>query len=136
LNAAGLGTQGNPRLCIDLAGKLHAVWEESLADEPVSGEKTEGGKSSGSSGHQHAPAVGAGRAIMHACAPLADGHFETPRAVHPQPNRFQMRPAIACLVDGLVIAWMELDEAGKRVVVKRLPGADRLTLAPVRHVKD
>ena len=133
LNAAGPGTQGNPKLCIDRAGRLHALWEESLADESPA-EKTETGQERPGNGHQHAPEIGAGRAIMHACSPLADGHFDGPRAVHPQPNRFQMRPAVAAGVDGLVVAWMELDEAGKRVVVTRLHEADRPKLTSVQRI--
>jgi len=136
LNAAGPGTQGNAKLCIDSAGRLHALWEESLADEPPSGERSGNQKRGGGSGHQHAPETGAGRAIMYACSPHADGSFDAPLAVHPQPNCFQIRPAVASGAEGLVVAWMELDEAGKRVVVTRLPDADRLAQATAHGVGD
>jgi hypothetical protein len=116
LHAAGPGTQGNVKLAVDHGGGLHAVWEESLADEPLAQADASGGHA----GHQHGPPTGAGRAIMHAYAPLGEGRFHPPQAVRPRAGCFQSRPAIACGADGLVvIAWTELDEAGKRVVIVR-----------------
>ena len=147
LNPAGPGTQGNVKLAIDSAGRLHAVWEESLADEPppptLARSASEGStsstteKSSASKwgGGGGPPTIGAGRAIMHAISPLADGKFEAPRAIRAQPGHYQIRPAIACGADeSLVTAWMELDESGKRLVVTRLPPSDRLALQPSRYV--
>lgn len=131
LNPAGPGTQGNTKLCVDSAGRLHAVWEESLADEPPpTAEKSSGSKWGGGSGP---PTIGAGRAIMHAVSPLADGKFDIPSAIRPKNGHFQMRPAIACGSDGLLVAaWMELNETGKRLVVTRLPEPNPLAMNPLR----
>ena len=116
LNELGPGTQGNAKLCADAAGRLHAVWEESVQDEPAPDEP-EGGHSR----HQHGPPTGTGRIIVHAVSPRADGRFEVVKPISPMPKRFQTRPAIACGPAGLVlVAWNELDESGKRVVVTRL----------------
>jgi hypothetical protein len=117
LHPSGPGTQGNAKLCADAAGRLHAVWEESFADEPGDDRPDEKG---GHGGHQHGPPTGAGRVVMYAVSPLADGQFAPARPIAPQPKRFQTRPAIACGGRGIVVAWNELDEAGKRVVVTRL----------------
>lgn len=117
LDELGPGTQGNARLCTDAAGRLHAVWEESIQDEPVSAQSEEVGHAR----HQHGPPTGAGRIIVHAVSPRADGRFEAVKPISPRPGRFQTRPAIACDAAGLVVvAWNELDESGKRVVVTRL----------------
>ena len=116
LHAAGPGTQGNVKLAVDLAGGLHAVWEESLADELPSAE----GKSGEHAGHSHGQSAGSGRAIMHVYAAHNDCRFGPPQAVRPSPGRFQTRPAIACGMYGqIVVAWTELDESGKRMVIVR-----------------
>lgn len=134
LNATGPGTQGNVKLAIDSAGRLHAVWEESLADELPAVSAAEKSSGSNRGGGGGTPASGAGRAIMHAISPLADGKFETPHAIRAQAGRYQMRPAIACGGEGsLVAAWMELDASGKRLVVTRLHPVDRLAHQPSRH---
>jgi hypothetical protein len=117
LNAAGPGTQGNPKLCFDGAGRLHALWEESLADEPLA---APAGPTHGISSHSPG-ASGAGRVIMHACSPHADGLFGSARPILSRPGRFQTRPAIAAGPGELLVAaWNELDEGGKRVIVMRL----------------
>ncbi|HET6882357.1 MAG TPA: hypothetical protein VFI31_19485 [Pirellulales bacterium] len=117
LHSVGPGTQGNAKLCADQNGRLHAVWEESLADEPAA-------SAAGATGrhgiHQHGPPTGTGRVIMHAVATHADGRFSAAVAIAPRPKRFQTRPAIACGEAGMVVAWNELDESGKRVVVTRI----------------
>jgi hypothetical protein len=122
LHESGPGTQGNARLRMDAAGRLHAVWEESLADEaPTDGSDQKHAQS----GHHHAGLTGAGRAIMHAASPKADGRFSTPRPIVARPGRFQTRPAVACGECGIVVAWNELDESGKRVVVTCLGNSSR-----------
>jgi hypothetical protein len=97
---------------------LHVVWEESA----TVAEASEGGK------HQHgAPVAGAGgRAICYAVLG-ADGRFGVPLAVAPRTGTYQTRPAVAVMPSGLVaIAWNELDERGKAVVVKTFePEASR-----------
>jgi hypothetical protein len=116
-----LGAQGNAKLCVDASGRLHAVWEESLPENPT----LETRQSAGQGSHQHSPAAGSGRVIMHACSNLADGQFKAPQPILARPGRFQTRPAIACGTGGLiVVAWNELDENGKRVVVTRLEQQD------------
>jgi hypothetical protein len=132
LNAPGPGTQGNVALRVDAAGCLHALWEESLADEPAvaTSEGGAGDKASEAGAHQHGPPAGAGRVVMYAFSPQADGRFSRPVALRPQPGRFQMRPAIACGTDGLIVAaWMELDEKGKRVVVASLKNFEQVALS-------
>jgi hypothetical protein len=125
LNAAGPGTQGNAKLSIDDKGRLHAVWEESLVDEPGAAERGEGDghNMNGGGGHQQPTLTGASRAVMYACSTHADGKFESTGAVLSRPGHFQIRPAIACGPNALVVtAWMELDESGKRVVVTVIEG--------------
>ena len=118
MNPSGPRTQGNVKLCADTAGRLHAVWEESITDEPPP-ETTQ--REGNHRGHQHGPPSGAGRVAVYACSPRADGHFDGARAIAARPGSFQTRPAIACGEDGgIVVAWNELDESGKRVVVTRL----------------
>lgn len=115
LNATAPGSQGNARLFADAAGGLHAVWEESLGAD----------KEDAQSGHaHHAPQVGAGggRAILVASMPPGSTSFESGRPVAPKPGVFQTRPAVVSNGRGdLVIAWNELDESGKAVVVMHLP---------------
>jgi hypothetical protein len=124
LHSAGPGTQGNPKLCLDAEGRLHAVWEESLQEEPLPSAE----HAAGAGGHHHSREAsghgvtsGAGRAIMYACSPRADGQFESPQPVSPKPGHFQIRPAVAAGNSGksgsLVAAWMEISESGKRLVV-------------------
>ncbi len=124
LHASGPGTQGNAKLRADAAGRLHAVWEESLADEAPNDRAD---AKNGHGGHQHVELTGAGRVIMHAVSPEADGRFSAASPVVVRPGRFQTRPAIACGKRGIVVAWNELDESGKRVVVTCLGGHDAAT---------
>jgi hypothetical protein len=117
LNAPGPGTQGNARLLLDAAGRLHAVWEESLGHEPLQADPHE---SRDPRDQHHGPTAGAGRVIMYAGSPRADGRFDAARPIAARAGRFQTRPAIASAADGqLVVAWNELDERGKRVVIQR-----------------
>lgn len=113
LHAAGPGTQGNAAICLTKTGDLHAVWEESAKEPaPTEGAKAETGK------HDHGAAVGGGRRIMHTVA-RKGGAFETPHVVLLRDeDRFQTRPAMAAAENGkVVIAFQELDENGKRVVI-------------------
>jgi hypothetical protein len=121
LHVSGPGTQGNAKLCSDGTGRLHAVWEESIAEEPVADNAND---KDSHGGHRHGPPTGAGRVIMYSVSPLADGHFGKARAIAPRPMRFQTRPAIACGKGDIVVAWNELDESGKRVVVTKLANVE------------
>jgi hypothetical protein len=116
LHAAGPGTQGNARLYADVRGCVHAAWEQSLANEPPPAE---------TGGHQHGPPrTGSGRGICHAMA--AEGEvFESVRLVSPVAGTFQTRPAIAGGDDGQIyLAWCELNEEGKAIIVTSLAGND------------
>jgi hypothetical protein len=114
LNPLEEGSQGNARLCADTAGRLHVVWEEnhSAASAPA---------------HAHgepaptAPGQATERAIYYAFAPRADGDFGPAQAVLPKPNAVQTRPTLTVPRGGpVVVAWNELDESGKAIVVTRL----------------
>jgi hypothetical protein len=117
------GNQGNPKLCADPSGGLHAVWEESLGAEPAD---PHAGHRHGASADPRAGAGGkaaAGRAIWYAHLAPGQADFAMARAVAPRPGAFQTRPAIVRLASGeLVTAWNELDEKGKAIVVSRLAG--------------
>jgi len=102
------GSQGNAKIAVDGEGTLHAVWEESSVAGPAPGE------------HQHHSA-GSSRTIMyaqkHSCCP----RFGSAHAIAGRDGAFQSRPTI--IVDSLgrrIVAWNELDEAGKSVVVSKL----------------
>lgn len=113
LNPAAPGTQGNAKLFADAAGGLHAVWEESL-----------GAVAEPAAGHKHAaPSFDAagGRAVRYAYSAKADGTFTEPRAIDPQPGKYQTRPAVVVTPTGDVFAaWHELGDAGKSVAVTRV----------------
>lgn len=117
LNAAATGSQGNAKLFADAAGTLHAVWEESTGAEPAPEPK-----------HAHEPAAptvggGGGRAIVYRSMPAGASQFGAVRAVAPKPGAFQTRPAITGTPKGeIVIAWNQLDESGKAVVVVPFDG--------------
>jgi hypothetical protein len=127
LHASGPGTQGNAKLRADTAGRLHAVWEESIADEAPT-DRADAKNRHG--GHQHIDLTGPGRVIMHAVSPEADGHFSVASPIVSRSGRFQTRPAIACGKRGMAVAWNELDESGKRVVVAFLAGSSDPPLKP------
>jgi hypothetical protein len=111
--------QGHPKL-IAQGSTLLAVWDEALdEDEPAVAEKTPSG------GHEHGHDVkrsGSGRAIMFSVSTDDGASFTPARPVSPRLGAFQLNPALAVASDGAVlIAWNELDESGKRVVVARVP---------------
>jgi hypothetical protein len=115
LNAAGPGTQGNARLYADVRGGVHAVWEQSLDNEPAP---------AATGGHQHGPPrSGSGRGICYAAAPAGADAFKSVRLAGPVTGTFQTRPAIAGGVDGQIyLAWCELNEAGKAIFVTSVGG--------------
>ena len=71
------------------------------------------------------PALGAGgRTILYAAMASGASSFGPTRQVAPRSGAYQTRPAIVCTVHGdLFVAWNELDETGKSVVVTSLPVA-------------
>lgn len=111
------GEQGHPRL-VAAGGAVHAVWDGSLADEPVAatGREHEG------HGHgAHLAAGGGGRVIEHARA-AGDGDFGPARPIDPRPGAFQVNPALAVGPSGSVfVAWNEFTESGKSVAFARIP---------------
>jgi hypothetical protein len=115
LHAAGGGTQGNAKLVVDSTKTLHAVWEATLGSEPASADTT----------HQHGPPkVGGtgGRAIMHAVLLPGQSVFTGAKAIAPKEGAFQTRPTLAVAQNGnLLVAWNELDTAGKAVVFRVIP---------------
>jgi hypothetical protein len=115
LHPEGAGEQGCPRLCPGARGGLHAVWEESTGVAPPA---------AGGRGHAHGaptPGSGASRAIFHAQMRPGKDCFGPARPVGEKKGAFQSRPAVVAAGDGtLFVAWNELDESGKAVVVTRL----------------
>jgi hypothetical protein len=121
LSPGTLGAQGHPKLAIAGPGTLHAVWDESLDDTPAAPTAKAG--HGGGHGHGHGPALtGSGRAVM--LASSTEGGFGPASPVALRPGAFQLNPAVAVGPDGAVlVAWSEIDAAGKRVVfVRREPG--------------
>ena len=119
LHASAPGTQGNPKLSLDMSGNLHAVWEESIGVEPVT------------EGHQHGPPkVGGagGRAVYYATIHEGSTTFREVGAVAPKAGAFQTRPSVAASANGNVyVAWNELDTTGKAVVVTQLSPPQKIS---------
>ena len=118
LHAIPVGTQGNAKLLVDAAGRLHVVWEESTTAPSAAN----AGK------HQHkapTPTPGSGgRAIQYAVLG-PDGRFGSPQAVAQRLGAFQTRPAITVTSAGrVIVAWNELDEKGKAIVVSPVPSGE------------
>jgi hypothetical protein len=119
LHPEGPGTQGNAKLFAAADGGVHVVWEESLGVEAASTR----------TGHQHGPpklGSGGGRAIQYARIAPGQTAFGPVTAVAPRVGAFQNRPCITRTATGAIfIAWNELDESGKAVVVTALPQEPR-----------
>ena len=133
LHSISGGSQGNAKLYADASGGLHVVWEESTSDEPAGGGMHRHGDDDARDAKRAAPpqkVSSGGRAVMYAQSRAGDGHFESPRALAERPGAFQTRPALIGTVDGTIhVAWNELDENGKRIVIAsftdRKPNHDR-----------
>ena len=70
----------------------------------------------------HGSDVTGGRAIYVAKSIDGGSTFSSAKAVSPRAGYFQTRPRIRISQDGkIVVAWMELSEQGKSVVVASLP---------------
>jgi hypothetical protein len=112
LNAAGRGAQGRPKLAPGSNGLLHAVWDEGVEAEVPTTEK-----------HAHAvpSAGGAGRAVMYAVSRDGGASFSPPHLLVPSPGAYQVQPSLAISPEGTVyVAWNEIDQDGKHVVMARL----------------
>jgi hypothetical protein len=134
--------QGNAALAALPGGGTLAVWEEATryfaaeAAGETSPATTEGDDATGETpaapehgehhAEHHAAAGGSERSIQWARFRInADGSStQSPLPVHAK-NAFQTRPAIAIAPDGSsLIAWNELSESGKQVVIVRMPPLD------------
>jgi hypothetical protein len=116
LSPPGRAAQGHPRLAAGSDGTVHAVWDESLGDEPPA-------PAAGAHAHSHAAprAGGAGRAIMYAVSRDGGASFSTPHMLVPSPGAYQTQPSLTVRADGLAyVAWNEIDQDGKHVVLARL----------------
>jgi hypothetical protein len=119
LNPAGRGAQGHPKLAAASDGRLHAVWDEGLEAEKPTNEK-----------HAHAApsAGGPGRAVMYAVSRDGGTSFSAPHVLVPSPGAYQVQPSLALGPDGTVyVAWNEIDQDGKHVVLARLSETDPKT---------
>jgi hypothetical protein len=111
---SGPGEQGHPRLAAG-GGRLHAVWDGSLGDEPPA---------PAHEGHSHGapPALGGPGRAIHYARLAGDGEFTAAHAIDPRPGAFQVNPALALDPSGAVlIAWNEITEEGKSVGFARVP---------------
>lgn len=113
------GSQGHPALTID-GESVHAVWDESL-DAAAEGE----------AGHRHHRKAleGSGRAIYYTASSDFGKTFARPVPLHPVEGGIQSRPAIVSAEGTLCIAWCELSEAGKRLVIQSRAAEAPLTAA-------
>jgi hypothetical protein len=112
------GAQGHPRLVAAPTGALFAVWDESLDPAATATPKHE---------HGHKAAMtGLGRVVMIAAAGDGQSGFGVAEPIAPRDGAFQLNPALAVAPDGAVlVAWSEIDTAGKRVVfVRRDPARE------------
>jgi hypothetical protein len=119
LSPAGRGAQGRPKLAAGGGGRLHVVWEESLDAEALS---------AAPHGHATPSPGGAGRAILYAVSRDGGQSFSPPHGLVTAPAAYQMQPSIALSPDGTVyVAWNEIDQDGKHVVLARLAESEPRT---------
>ncbi|MEM7202941.1 MAG: sialidase family protein [Planctomycetota bacterium] len=113
--AAGSAIQGHPAMAA--AGQdVHVVW-----DEMGGGAATTSQPSTSQPSTSQPSAGTAGRAIMYCRSADGGDTFGAPIAIDAKPGVFQTRPRLAILDDGAVcMAWMEVAEAGKEIVLARL----------------
>jgi hypothetical protein len=123
-------TQGHPCLVADAEAGLHLVWDEGMSSASHSAAPTDHEGHEGHDGHEHgdhehdaASAGESARAIFYVQR-SKEGELGTPRAVAPVKDAFQTRPAVAVSPAGDVyVAWTELSEEGRSIVVARLKEA-------------
>lgn len=127
-------SQGHPQLAA-YRNILYLVWDQSL---PISvrhdvessqiaavddSAATGGGKRH--SHHANSDGASGGRAIYLAKSMDGGKTFTSPIALAPIAAHFQTRPRIEISNDGkAVVAWMDLSESGKTIVVATLPEVD------------
>ena len=112
LNPVIEGTQGNAKIHADRSGRLHLVWEQSVGSALADDSK-----------HRHGPpqtGAGGGRAIMYATLSPGSDRFSSPRAVVAKEGVFQTRPTVTSKGSEIFVAWNELDESGKAIVVAKV----------------
>jgi hypothetical protein len=109
LHTIPVGSQGNAKLFADARGTVHAVWEESgEAHAEIHDEHK----------HEHgAPKIAGGRMIMHATFSAQAKSVSGARPVAAKSGTVQTRPTIALAGDRVIVAFNELDESGKSVVI-------------------
>lgn len=119
LNPQSSGAEGNARLLVTDATVI-AVWEGDSSVMPCPISKSPSSEAI------------AGRAIYMAYGQRVQPpeginiNWRQPQSIAATPCAFQTRPALAQHNGRLFAVWHELDEAGKRVVVARLPDASSL----------
>lgn len=117
-------SQGNIRAAIDPQGDIVLAWESSIG-----GAGDNHATASSDDEHQHGAPTGSGRAIIlmrlsRDESPQAGDSFTASSrfGLAPKPGVFQTRPALTVLNDGTVlVAFNQLDENGKQVIVARFP---------------
>ncbi|MCE9533173.1 MAG: hypothetical protein K8T89_18910 [Planctomycetes bacterium] len=63
---------------------------------------------------------------MYACMRHCCGKLTAPKAVSAKQGAFQTRPSIVGTPNGdIFVAWNELDESGKAIVVQKLSGGEK-----------
>jgi hypothetical protein len=107
LSPESKGSQWHPKLATDRAGRVRAVWDESI--EPAK-------PADGGAAEFPAPSVQGGRAVRIATA-TGGLAFGPSRVIDHKDGAYQINPSLATLDDGAtLVAWDELD-AGDRIVV-------------------
>lgn len=108
LASSAADPQGNAKLVSSEAG-ISVVWEKSIAD----GSSTEPANPAGA--HDHGAAPGSARAIYFE-SPMQPSRIVAP----PSPGVYQSRPAIAYVSGVVILAFNQLDDQGKRVVIQAM----------------
>lgn len=107
LNPIEQGSQGNAKLFADNQGNLHAVWEESNATPaPHAHHREAADKQPG------------GREILYRRLAKGESAFGPVRRLASRAGVYQTRPSLTVTPRGEVfVAWSELDDNGKSIVV-------------------
>ncbi len=122
---------GDPAGCLQLAmdssGTLHAVWEVTVADLEVASQPAtadaapaqEEAAAKEEAGHKHGAPTGSSKAIYYAQRNQEGWNEAVPLA--PREGAFQSRATLVIAPSSqVIVAWNELDEQGKRVVVAKV----------------
>jgi hypothetical protein len=123
LNARSEAEQGNAKI-VSFGEGLIGTWEETVPAELAEVDALKVEEKDG--GHEHGPAAGSTRAIQVAIGRRqltpngATLTWEPAAPIAAKENAFQTRPTLAYRKGQAFVAWNELDEQGKRVVVARI----------------